>query len=104
MDDNLFESDGHRNKRLLWIVNESKEHYSLSVERSASSFVLPKETVIATSARTDFSDNVISFVRKSVDEENLEKMERANKYQFLPMVCDFVIFQDSPLARAKYSN
>lgn len=104
MDNNLFESDGHRNNRLLWIVNECKEHYSLSVERSVSSFLLPKETVIATSVRIDFSNNVISFARKPVDEETLGKMERADKYMFLPMVCDFVIFRDSPLAQAKYSN
>ena len=104
MDKKILEPDENRNKRLLWVVNERKEHYSLSVERSISSFLLPTETVVATSARTDFSNKIMSAVQKTVDGKSLEKMESADKYRFLPAVCDFVIFQDSPLMRAKYSK
>jgi len=104
MDKKLFESDGHRNKWLIWFVNECKHRYSLSVEHLIGSNLLPKEKVIATSVRTLFSGDINSVVKKTVEEQYLSKIENADNYRFLPMVCDFVIFQNSPLAQAKYSK
>jgi hypothetical protein len=92
--------------KLLWFKNDCKHHVQLRVYASTDNSFAITATHIALTSSTTVSgekENLIIPTQHEIGEDILQKMENP-KSRFLLNQCDFVIFEDSPVYQAKYSN
>jgi hypothetical protein len=98
-----FNPENYRDKHLMWFNGEQKGHFRLcaSVSADGRTFNLTATPISLKSRASRINENEIAVVPKEIDEDTLRKMAKP-KSRFLKPFCDYVIFDNSPQAEAKF--
>jgi hypothetical protein len=100
-----FNPSDYQNKKLLWFIRESAEHFELfpSISSDRKTFVLNATGFDFNSSISKPALNQTAVVTKQIDEASVQKMERT-KARSLKGICDYVIFDDSPREEARFGT
>jgi hypothetical protein len=92
--------------KLVWFKNDCKRNVRLSVNVfSDNTFTMTATTVMLASAISPSGEmeNWIIPRQQQISGDILQKMQTP-KSRFLSNQCDLVIFENSPIYQARYSN
>jgi hypothetical protein len=98
-----YKPDDYRAKKLLWFRHEHEGHFTLfpSVPLDGTTFALTAYAAGTASPGSSKSINQIAVVARQIDMDLLRKIEKP-KSRFLRPICDYVIFDGSPRAQARF--
>jgi hypothetical protein len=94
----------YRGKKLVWFNGESEEHFKLSpsVSVDGRSFILTATAAdFKNTKETDVFDRG-NYKTRQIDAATVHKMDEPISEDLRPF-CDFVIFDNSPKAEARFS-
>lgn len=99
-----FKPEDYRGKRLVWYAGEMKRRLTLSpfVSDDGTRFALIATAVAVTSFGSSESEGHISVAETQIDEGTLRRMKKPDS-RFLRPICDYVIFDSSPGAEARFA-
>jgi hypothetical protein len=100
-----FNPVNYQSKKLLWFIRECGGQFELFPSISSD-----RKTFVLNATGFDFDSSIskpaltqTAVVTKQIGEETLRKMERP-KSRSLRGICDYVVFDDSPQAEAKFGT
>ena len=98
-----FEPASNRPKVLRWFQRETPYQYNLHVEdaQADGTFILRARAAYAQAFIPEGKTGQTGFVVGSLDQATVDKIEKP-PVPALARLCDFVIFQDSPRASARF--
>jgi len=94
--------DDYRDKKLIWFSQERVGYFDLfpSISMDRKTFILTASGFDLNSTVSNRREDQFPRVTKQIDQDTFRKMERP-KSRLLQLLCDFVIFDNSPRAKAK---
>lgn len=99
-----FNPEDYRGKRLVWYAGEMKRHLTLFpfVSTDGSKFALMATATGVASLGSTTKENQVAFVGMQIDEDTLRRMQKPVS-RFLKPICDYVIFDNSPMREATFA-